>query len=122
MDADELQACLEIIRDHFGLDDITGTEDLLSQLEALERKLAREREKAIEQGVREALELKHIDRKRLATSEEKKKYLLHLIDQYLEGYPDMTLTLARHYANRAMADYFKCKPYEEATLRKIKPE
>ncbi|HBE92680.1 MAG TPA: hypothetical protein DDW55_09195 [Gammaproteobacteria bacterium] len=122
MDEEQLQACLRIIQDHFDLEEITSLENLIEQLEALERKLAIEKEAAVEQCLKEALELKHIDRKRQATSEDKKKYLLNLIDQYLNGYPDMTLTRARQYANKAMADYFKCKPYEESTLKKIKPD
>lgn len=122
MDEEQLQACLRIIQDHFDLEEITSLENLVEQLEALERKLSIEKEAAVEQCLKQALELKHIDRKRQATSEDKKKYLLNLIDQYLNGYPDMTLTRARQYANKAMADYFKCKPYEESTLKKIKPD
>ena len=122
MDEDQLQLCLTILQDHFDLETISSPENLVAQLESLDRRLAVDQEEAVEQRLKDALELKHIDRKRQATSEDKKKYLLNLIDQYLEGYPDMTLTRARQYANRAMADYFKCKPYEESTLRKLKPD
>lgn len=122
MDEDQLQLCLSILQDHFDLDEITSPENLVAQLESLDIKLALDQEEAVELRLKEALELKHLDRRRQATSEDKKKYLLNLIEQYLEGYPDMTLTRARQYANRAMADYFKCKPYEESTLRKIRPD
>lgn len=122
MDEAQLKECLKILQDHFGLDEISDPEDLAAQLDLLDRKAETDREAAVEQRLKEALELKHLDRKRQATSEDKKKYLLNLIDQYLDGYPDISLTQARQYANRAMADYFKCKPYEESTLRKIKPD
>ena len=122
MDEAQLKECLKILQDHYGLEEITDPENLAAQLDLLDRKTEMDREAAVEQRLKEALELKHLDRKRQATSEDKKKYLLNLIDQYLDGYPDISLTQARQYANRAMADYFKCKPYEESTLRKIKPD
>ena len=122
MDEAQLKECLKILQDHYGLEEITDPENLAAQLDLLDRKTETDREAAVEQRLKEALELKHLDRKRQANSEDKKKYLLNLIDQYLDGYPDISLTQARQYANRAMADYFKCKPYEESTLRKIKPD
>jgi len=122
MDEEQLRICLRMIEAHFGLDEITSPAGLAAQLEALEQRERDEQDAAVEKRLKEALELKHLDRKRQATSEDKKKYLLHLIDQYLKGYPDMSLAQARQYANKAMADYFKCKPYEEVTLRKIRPE
>lgn len=122
MDEAQLKECLKILQDHFGLGEITDPQNLADQLRKLDRKTEKAREADIELRLKEALDLKHLDRKRQATSEDKKKYLLNLIDQYLDGYPDISLTQARQYANRAMADYFKCKPYEESTLRKIKPD
>ncbi len=122
MDEAQLKECLKILQDHFGLGEITDPQNLAEQLRKLDRKTEKAREEDIELRLKEALDLKHLDRKRQATSEDKKKYLLNLIDQYLDGYPDISLTQARQYANRAMADYFKCKPYEESTLRKIKPD
>lgn len=122
MDEEQLRTCLRMIEEHFGLEEIASPADLADKLDALGKKAMAEQNAALDKRLREAMELKHLDRKRQATSEDKKKYLLHLIDQYLKGYPDMSLTQARQYANKAMADYFKCKPYEEITLRKIRPE